>query len=600
MLKKILIVLLFITMLINVKPFNSVFAEETQPESEQEQQQEETVYLEVTQSDVRVRTGPSTSYAILQINGENQYYVEDVSYKVIGKQKNEKNELWYNVINIINNIEYQTWVREDYVILHYYELDEVFEQHLENEGFPEEYRVYLRYLHTLHPNWIFKAFHTNTAFATILQAQDVLGKSLIDGSNLALRSTRQGAYDPETGQYIALDGYSWYQANTETIAYFMDPRNFLNEKEVFQFLKLSFNETEQPECVQQILNITFMKGEVQIDENTTKSYATLFYEAGQQAQTSPIFLAVKARNEQGVNGSAAVDGREFEHNGVIYSNIYNFYNIHAYSGKQSWKNGLIYAAKEGSYGRPWNTIEKSIKGGALWIADGYINKGQDTLYYQKYNCATGKYWHQYATNVRAAFSEGRMMYTNYRLADILEEALTFSIPIYLEMPEKTALPTEVVLPEVEETVPNEEYYTGDLILDLDLQNDSGHLTGFDIGISYQQLLNRITLMNTGVNIRIERKGAEKSKDLPLSTGDALIIIGDEGESTYTVIIKGDIDGDGIIGTLDYLIYRKALLEIYEMNNIEKKAAEINGETGISTLGYLHLRKYLLEIGNIEQ
>jgi hypothetical protein len=107
-------------------------------------------------------------------------------------------------------------------------------------------------------------------------------------------------------------------------------------------------------------------------------------------------------------------------------------------------------------------------------------------------------------------------------------------------------------------------------------------------------------MNTGVNIRIERKGAEKSKDLPLSTGDALIIIGDEGESTYTVIIKGDIDGDGIIGTLDYLIYRKALLEIYEMNNIEKKAAEINGETGISTLGYLHLRKYLLEIGNIEQ
>ncbi len=592
MLKKVLLTLLILTMLITGNGFNNVLAEENQ--------QEETMYLEVMQNDVRVRTGPSTSYEILTINGENQYYLEDVLYKVIGKQTNEKNELWYNVINIINNVEYQTWVREDFVLLHYYELDAVFEAHLESEGFPEEYRDYLRFLHTKYPNWIFKAFHTNIVFADILAAQSVLGKSLISGSNLALRSTQPGAYDPSTGQYIALDGYSWYQANPATIAYYMDPRNFLNEQDIFQFSKLSFNENERPECIQQILDGTFMAGEVQVDANTSKSYATIFYEAGQYAQVSPIYLAVKARNEQGVTGSAAVDGRTFEYNGVVYSGIYNFYNIHAYSGPDNWKYGLVYAATPGSYGRPWNSIEKSIKGGALWIADGYISDGQDTLYYQKFNCVNGAYWHQYATNIRAAFSEGRMMYSNYLLANILDQELTFSIPIYLEMPEKTALPTEVVYPEVEEEVPNEEHYTGDLILDLDLQNDSGYLTGFEIGATYQQMLDRIALMNTGVNIRIERNDEEKPKDALIATGDTLIIIDDAGESTYTVIIKGDIDGDGIIGTLDYLLYRKALLNTYEMNNLEIKAAEINGEKEISTLGYLHLRKYLLGTGNIEQ
>lgn len=592
MLKKVLLTLLILTMLITGNGFNNVLAEENQ--------QEETMYLEVMQNDVRVRTGPSTSYEILTINGENQYYLEDVLYKVIGKQTNEKNELWYNVINIINNVEYQTWVREDFVLLHYYELDAVFEAHLESEGFPEEYRDYLRFLHTKYPNWIFKAFHTNIVFADILAAQSVLGKSLISGSNLALRSTQPGAYDPSTGQYIALDGYSWYQANPATIAYYMDPRNFLNEQDIFQFSKLSFNENERPECIQQILDGTFMAGEVQVDANTSKSYATIFYEAGQYAQVSPIYLAVKARNEQGVTGSAAVDGRTFEYNGVVYSGIYNFYNIHAYSGPDNWKYGLVYAATPGSYGRPWNSIEKSIKGGALWIADGYISDGQDTLYYQKFNCVNGAYWHQYATNIRAAFSEGRMMYSNYLLANILDQELTFSIPIYLEMPEKTALPTEVVYPEVEEEVPNEEHYTGDLILDLDLQNDSGYLTGFEIGSTYQQMLDRIALMNTGVNIRIERNDEEKPKDALIATGDTLIIIDDAGESTYTVIIKGDIDGDGIIGTLDYLLYRKALLNTYEMNNLEIKAAEINGEKEISTLGYLHLRKHLLGTGNIEQ
>ena len=249
-----------------------------------------------------------------------------LQYGVIGKQTNDKNELWYNVINIINNVEYHTWIRYDFVLLHYYELDNDFEAHLENEGFPEKYREYLRFLHTLYPNWVFKAFHTNIVFQDILNAQSVLGKSLISGSNLALRSTQPGAYDPTTGQFIALDGYSWYQANPATIAYYLDPRNFLNEQDIFQFSKLSFNENERPENIQQILDGTFMAGEVQIDENTSKSYATLFYEAGQYAQVSPIYLAVTARNEQGVTGSAAVDGREFEYNGETYSNIYNFYN----------------------------------------------------------------------------------------------------------------------------------------------------------------------------------------------------------------------------------------------------------------------------------
>ena len=33
------------------------------------------------------------------------------------------------------------------------------------------------------------------------------------------------------------------------------------------------------------------------------------------------------------------------------------------------------------YLRPWNTLDLSIKGGALWIAEGYINAGQYTRIY---------------------------------------------------------------------------------------------------------------------------------------------------------------------------------------------------------------------------
>ena len=39
----------------------------------------------------------------------------------------------------------------------------------------------------------------------------------------------------------AYDSGSWYQASRETVAYFMDPRNWLNEREIFMFETLGFD-----------------------------------------------------------------------------------------------------------------------------------------------------------------------------------------------------------------------------------------------------------------------------------------------------------------------------------------------------------------------
>lgn len=564
------------------------------------QADEEPLYLEVLQDDVRVRTGPGTNYAILQVNGENQYYLEKVKYEVITKEENDSGELWYQVKNIINGEEYHTWVRSDFILLHYYEEDSEFEQYLTDQGFPETYKEYLRYLHTAHPNWIFKAYHTGLTFEEMLDSQDVLGKNLIDGNNLALRSTAEGAYDKETGQFIALDGYSWYQANRATIAYYLDPRNFLNEEDIFQFSKLSFNENEKEDIIQNVLNGTFMSGNVEVSAGTYKAYSTIFYESGQNANVSPLYLATLARQEQGVSGSAATDGREFEYNGVTYKGYYNFFNIHAYSGTDNWKKGLVYAATPGSYERPWDSIEKSIRGGALWIADGYINDGQDTMYYQKFNCVTKQYWHQYMTNVRAAYQESSTLYSAYSKGNALDSSITFSIPIYEDMPEKTELPTTIEYPKKDEDE-NKDHYTGDIIVDWDLKNEDGYLSGFEVGKTYKDLKDKIELMGIDSYIKIYEDDQEVSDDTLIASGQNLKIYDKDGnESNYTVIIKGDLNGDGIIGTSDYLIYRKTLLGIYDISDLQLKCALFNGQEEMNTSGYLKLRKYLLGIGEIEQ
>ena len=69
--------------------------------------------------------------------------------------------------------------------------------------------------------------------------------------------------------------------------------------------------------------------------------------------------------------------------------------------------GLWYASQAGSYGRPWNTVEKAIMGGADYYGTNFVKAGQDTFYLKKFNVqGSNLYKHQYMTNIQAAASGG--------------------------------------------------------------------------------------------------------------------------------------------------------------------------------------------------
>ncbi len=76
----------------------------------------------------------------------------------------------------------------------------------------------------------------------------------------------------------------------------------------------------------------------------------------------------------------------------------------------------------------------SIIGGAKIIGKNYINRGQDTIYYEKFDMVS-PYWHQYMTNILAARSESITASKAY--SDEIKEntALIFTIPVYENMPE---------------------------------------------------------------------------------------------------------------------------------------------------------------------
>ena len=64
--------------------------------------------------------------------------------------------------------------------------------------------------------------------------------------------------------------------------------------------------------------------------------------------------------------------------------------------------------------------------------------------------------------------------------------------------------------------------------------------------------------------------------------------------TYTVIVKGDIDGTGIINSTDYLQIKKAFLEEITLENEYLAAADTNGDGRINSTDYLQIKNYFLD------
>mgnify|MGYP000963154375 CR=1 FL=1 len=279
---------------------------------------------------------------------------------------------------------------------------------------------------------------------TVVENENVLGRSLIYASaKSSWKSTADGAYDWESGSWYELDSGGWVQASSALVQYALDPRNFLNETNVFMFEDLSYNSSVQSETgVSSIIEDTFMDGsshDLSYD-GTDFNYPSALMYAGRASGVSPYHLATRIIQEQGRKGQ----GNSISGTVSGYEGYYNYYNQGAYktATASAVVNGLKYAAKtDAATLRPWNTRMKSVIGGAIYIGSRYINRGQNTIYYEKFDMVT-PYTHQYMTNVLAPRSESSTASQAYSDTTKKNTALVFKIPVYKNMPDSACeLPT---------------------------------------------------------------------------------------------------------------------------------------------------------------
>ena len=344
---------------------------------------------------------------------------------------------WYRIKFSKNDKEKEGYVRSDLVTIvntnyNTQSSDADFEEQIKE--FPDDYKAQLRALHEKYPNWQFEAVKTGLEWSDVVKNESKVGRNLVAKTSIASwKSTEPQAYNWASNTWYGFDGGSWAAASTELIQYYLDPRNFLDDSGIFQFETLEFKDYQNVDGVKNALAGTFMAGDYSDTDGETRSYASTFFEAGQNYGINPYHLASRAVQEQGVLGrSQSIAG-----NVSGLENLFNYFNIGAFAanGNSATINGLYYAAgADENYLRPWNSRYKSINGSAKYIADKYVSLGQNTLYFQKFNVVNSKngiYSHQYMSNIVAASYESARLKKAY---SDLNTKLIFRIPVYNNMP----------------------------------------------------------------------------------------------------------------------------------------------------------------------
>lgn len=480
------------------------------------------------------------------------------------------------------------------------------------------YKSLLQTLAKAHPNWTFKLYETGLDWDTVINNEYTgHGKS---PKNLVPSDYTNAWICSICGKKEYDDDDRWYCASRAAIEYVMDPRNSIIDSKIFQFLQLANDKNITKAQVKTMAS--------KIDYLNDSDIIDAIYEVATEDNINPFYIIGKILQEQGSGASALCSGNGY--NGK-YKGYYNLFNIGA-SGNGTSEiilNGLEYA-----YSKGWNTPEKALRGGLATIKN-YINRGQDTLYYQKFNVTYKPYYAgQYAQNIFDAQSIASNLKKYYNEEGLLESKFTFEIPLYKNMPTSAVKSPSITTETGELAYINA---NGGLAL-RDAPNGStiAYVNEGEQVLITERATKKIggyywdkvsTPQGTGYMAREAKDGSktylvvigeQKAYDIDGSyivvapntkisaidgatnsssyfgTGSKIKLSG----KTYTLVMLGDVSGDGKISATDYVKIKNRIMGTNTLSSAYKEAADASRDGKISATDYVKVKNQIMGSSSI--
>ncbi|WP_440862420.1 glucosaminidase domain-containing protein [Staphylococcus shinii] len=178
----------------------------------------------------------------------------------------------------------------------------------------------------------------------------------------------------------------WEDATAREIKNAMDSSKLVkDETQKYQFLRLDKTQNIGSADLDKLL----------VGKGILEGQGAAFSEAAKTYDINEVYLISHALLETGNGTSKLANGGDVVNNKVVTDGPNKYYNMFGIGAVDSdaVKQGFITAKNNG-----WNTVKKAIVGGAKFISESYIDKGQNTLYKMRWNPENPGV-HQYATDV---------------------------------------------------------------------------------------------------------------------------------------------------------------------------------------------------------
>ncbi len=131
-----------------------------------------------------------------------------------------------------------------------------------------------------------------------------------------------------------------------------------------------------------------------------------------------------------------------------------------------------------------------------------------------------------------------------------------------------------------------------IISKLGYTNSSNYLTGITVGTSVSSLISSINKIQSSTTVTVKNTSSKTITSGTLSTGMTLTLKTDSTSNTYTLVIRGDVNGDGKISGVDYVKVRNNLDGTTTLTTAQSKAADVNKDSKVSGVDYVKIRNYL--------
>ena len=187
------------------------------------------------------------------------------------------------------------------------------------------------------------------------------------------------------------------------------------------------------------------------------------------------------------------------------------------------------------------------------------------------------FWHQYMTNLMDPYSQSPSVFNMYAANGNLDANLNFIIPIY-------------------ENMPNEIIDEPKIKFKIDEENNNIQLVP---SAELKDILEEQKIVDYNIvdeNGNISEKDSEK-----LATGYKLNILKNDKktvEKSYTLIKKGDVNGDGKINSKDAISILKHYVDLEKISGTFLIAADVSNDEKVNSKDALSILKFYVDLEDI--